>query len=345
MIIPEEKMTKPKEKGVFSAPRVVFYMLSILVFYLAVHYVGKLEDIKTLLIEMNPWWLFLAVISQIATYLFNALVLYVLLEKKTGNANFFTLFKMSIVIIFINQTLPSGGISGNGYVFNQFVKRKVGVSRVFRTLILESMSYYAAMILSLIFFYSWYLNSISPVDHVIHYTAVGGVVFFAFLTVVMLMISNQHTVSFIMNKLGRFGRFKRYMDNINLSSLVGKESLDFKRLFSKKKNSIWVVFLQLCLIACDIITAFSIIKGFHIQLPFTHVAFGLLLSMVIGALPLSPGSLITYEGAMTYFLTVLGSPVHAALVVTLLFRFFTFWLPIPIGLLFYRNLQRIKPAI
>src|SRR5690606_13187544 len=126
----------------------------------------------------------------------------------------------------------------------------------------------------------------------------------------------------------------------NLSSLIGKESVSLNVLLSNKKASLLAIFYQLCLIGCDIITAFAIIKGFHVQLPFTHIAFALLLSIVIGALPISPGSLIAYEGAMTYFLTILGTPIHAALIVTLLFRFFTFWLPMPVGLLLYRNLQK-----
>jgi len=43
---------------------------------------------------------------------------------------------------------------------------------------------------------------------------------------------------------------------------------------------------------------------------------------------------------MTYFFTKLGAPIHAALIITLLYRFLTFWLSIPIGLLIYRSLQR-----
>lgn len=333
-------MGKKKAFGLFTHSRIVFYVLSIFVFYLAVHYVGKLEDIKTLLWEMNPLWLFLALVSQIATYLFNALVLYVLLEKKTGTADFFTLFKIAIVTIFINQTLPSGGLSGNGYVFNQLLKRKVEVSYAFRVLILESMCYYVAMIILLVVFYSWYLSSTASINHLITYTAIGGFVFFSFLGTVVLVISNKRTVSFIINKLGRYGRIKGYMDKIKLSSLIGKRSISLRVLLTNKKNSLLATFLQICLIGCDIITAFAIIKGFHIQLPFTYIAFALLLSIVIGALPISPGSLITYEGAMTYFLTILGSPVHAALIVTLIFRFLTFWLPMPVGLLLYRNLRK-----
>jgi uncharacterized protein (TIRG00374 family) len=130
------------------------------------------------------------------------------------------------------------------------------------------------------------------------------------------------------------------LEKVNLNALAGKQSISFNALLHKKKNSVLAVFFQLCLIGFDFITAFAIIKGFHVQVAFIHVAFAVLLAIVIGALPISPGSLIAYEGAMTYFLTVLGSPVHAALIVTLLFRFLTFWLPMPVGLFLYRNLQK-----
>jgi len=73
------------------------------------------------------------------------------------------------------------------------------------------------------------------------------------------------------------------------------------------------------------------------MLSFNLVVLGLLLSLGIGALPLSPGSLVVYESAMTYIFTMLGLPIHPALILTLLYRFLTFWLPIPIGLFFLQE--------
>lgn len=333
-------MIKKKAIAWFTPSRIVFYVLSIVVFYLGVRYVGKLNNIETLLLEMNPAWLFLAVVSQITTYLFNAMILYFLLDRNIGTANFFTFFKMSIVIIFINQTLPSGGLSGNGYLFNQFVKRKAHASTAFRVLILESLSYYIATITLLLLLYVGYLQSNTSINSVITYTVLGGTIYFLFLGVLLLVLSNSHTVSFILKKFGHINWIKRYVHKLDRSLLKGKYSIGPKDLLSKRKNTIFAILLQMGIISCDVITAFAIMKGFHVQLPFPSIAFAFLLTMVIGALPLSPGSLIAYEGAMTYFLTVFGSPVHAALIVTLVFRFLTFWLPMPVGLLFYRNLQK-----
>lgn len=61
--------------------------------------------------------------------------------------------------------------------------------------------------------------------------------------------------------------------------------------------------------------------------------------LVIGSLPVTPGALVVYESAMTYFYILLGLPVHAALMVMLLFRFLSLWLPILMGLMLYHNFR------
>jgi len=58
---------------------------------------------------------------------------------------------------------------------------------------------------------------------------------------------------------------------------------------------------------------------------FAIITLGVLCSLIIGAQSISPGSLIVYESAMTYFFTKFGAPIHAALIITFLYRFLTFW--------------------
>ncbi|WP_018617460.1 lysylphosphatidylglycerol synthase transmembrane domain-containing protein [Segetibacter koreensis] len=333
-------MTPKRRKTLFAPSRIVFYILSFIVFYLAVHYVGKLEDIEALLLQLSPGWLLVALGSQIATYVLNSLILHTLLPQQRGTINFGLLFKISVVIMFVNQALPTGGVSGNGYVFNQLVKRGVSASRAFTALVLESICYYIAFLMLLLIFYCWYLHYSLHANHVIIYTAIAGFVFYIFLGIVMIVISSTETISFVLNKLGRFGSIKRYIEKANLPSLKNEHEASMKEFVRNKKATVLAILLQLSIIFCDVITAYALLKGFHVGLAFSRIILGLLLSLVIGALPLSPGSLIAYESAMTYFYTTLGVPLHAALIVTLLYRFFTFWLPIPVGLLLYRNLQR-----
>lgn len=331
-----------KRRTLFAPSRIVFYILAFIVFYIALRYVNKIADIETLLLQLSPEWLLVALGSQIATYILNSLILQTLLKDKRGSTNFITLFKISVVIMFVNQALPTGGVSGNGYVFNQLVKRKVAATSAFTALVLESICYYIAFLVMLAIFYSFYSHYAAHVPHVFTYTAITGFVFYTFLGIVMVLISSRKIVSFLLEKLQRFGRVKRYIEKADLPSLKDEYEGGVNELVKDKDRTLVAILLQLGIIVCDVITVFALMKGFHVNLPVDRIILGLLLSLVIGALPISPGSLIAYESAMTYFYTTLGVPVHAALVVTLLYRFFTFWLPIPIGLLLYRNLQRYE---
>lgn len=332
---------KAKPNNFFTPSRIIFYVFSIVIFYLAVHYIGKLKDIEELILQMEPAWLLMGVSAQVLTYFIYALIVKLLIKDKPGTTHFFLLVKLSIVIMFINQVLPTGGISGDGYIFNHLIKRKVPRYNAFTAMVLESISYYAAIIFMLLIFYTWYLNeSIGHNTILITYTVILGFVFYVLLFVLVLILSNGHNISLAMHKLERFGFIKRLIEKAGLLSLQNENEGTFKMLGRKKKEILQTVVLQLFIIMSDIITVWALIKGFHVNMSFPLVAFGLLLSLVIGALPILPGSLIVYESAMTYFFTRLGAPVHAALIITLLYRFLTFWLPIPIGLLVYRNLQK-----
>lgn len=333
-------MAEEKRKTLFAPSRIVFYFLSFIVFYLAVQYVGTLEDIESLLLQLSPEWFLLALAAQVTTYAINGLILQTMLKESAGTTSFATLFKISLVIMFVNQALPTGGVSGNGYVFNQLIKRQVPAMRAFTALILESICYYIAFIVLLTVFYGWFAHQVAHVPAAFTYTAMTGFIFFIFLGIIMIVISSRKTISFVLHKLRRFRRISRYVGKANLPSLQYDEEAGVKELLRNKALILAGILLQVTIIVCDTITVFALLKGFNVHLPGSRIFLGLLLSLVVGALPISPGSLIAYESAMTYFYTTLGVPVHAALIVTLLYRFFTFWLPIPVGLFLYRHLQR-----
>jgi uncharacterized protein (TIRG00374 family) len=331
-----------KDKVMFTPSRIIFYALSLLVFYLGTKYIGKLKDIEVLLLRMNPLWFVLTLIAQICTYLLNSCILRILLKKEADRVGFFQLFKMSVVIMFVNQALPTGGISGNGYIFNQLVKRAVPVNRAFTVLVLESICYYIAFLLLLSVFYVWYLHNGLIVPPAVSYAVITGFVFYILLGIIVIILSDRRTVSFVLHKLRRFNRIRQYVEKNNFFVLNGGNKAATAIFAGNQTVILITILLQTGIIMCDVITVYTLMKGFHIFLPFHLITVGLLLSLAIGALPISPGSLIVYESAMTYFFTVLGLPVHQAFTITLLYRFFTFWLPIPAGLILYSNLNKIK---
>lgn len=337
--VTEQAMPKKEQTTLFTTPRLIFYALSVMVFSLAVYYMSNLRNIDKLLFKMDTLWLILAFLFQIITYLLNALILHFFLQDKAKSIGLLVLFKMSIVIMFVNQVLPTGGISGNGYVFNQLVNRKVDVSNAFNILVTQTICYYIAILTLLGSFYGWYCLHLSHINPIITYTTIGGFIFFIVLGIMVFLIGNNNILSRVPDKFKWLRKLKPYLSNLGLPSLPVTHKNAFKTFIKDRCLLIGGIMLQICIVLCDILTVFAIIRGFNLSLPFSSIALGLLLSVVVGSLPISPGALIAYESAMTFFLATLGVPVHAALIVTLIFRFLTFWLPIPIGLFMFRNLQ------
>jgi uncharacterized protein (TIRG00374 family) len=74
--------------------------------------------------------------------------------------------------------------------------------------------------------------------------------------------------------------------------------------------------------------------GYHVSLWVAFVVFTL--TRFLGMIAIVPGALGVFEGGMTLLFVSFGMPANIAFAITLIYRAFTFWLPMPIGWLIYR---------
>ena len=100
---------------------------------------------------------------------------------------------------------------------------------------------------------------------------------------------------------------------------------------------------QLLTVFADIFTIYALYRGLHLAVPLSFVILCFGLTLVVSMVSIVPGALVFYESAMTLFYVTLGINVHMALIVTLLFRGLSFWLPMPLGFLLYHRLTRSRP--
>jgi uncharacterized protein (TIRG00374 family) len=98
-----------------------------------------------------------------------------------------------------------------------------------------------------------------------------------------------------------------------------------------------VIFFHISLFLADAFTIFALFHGLGVSTSFLVAFIAYLLARIISLLPISPGALIIYESSMTYFLTRLGAPLGTSILVTLLFRFLSFWMPMPVGFFLFRK--------
>jgi uncharacterized protein (TIRG00374 family) len=338
-----------KAKRLVSWPNVIFLLLCCIVFYFAVHNFTELKSIKKLFSEVDPWWIAVAILSQIFTYVSTAILYYTLMNKYKDptSVSITDLFKLSIVIVFINQIVPSGGIGGNGFLFNELSKRGISSKKAFFTIIIECLSLYIALAFLMIILPLLYIVNHHTMPELFYIVIAFGFVLYGILAGVMTVLGNRNILHKIIKKLSRIKFLRHYLESVQESPEGTFQHFGTKGpwgIYRKyPKQSLVVIAGQLGVFFADSITIFALLHGLAVHVPYIVIALGLLLTFIVAALPISPGALLVYEGAMTYFYTTMGMPFQTALVITLLFRVLSFWAPIFLGLILYKNVQSDKP--
>jgi len=82
------------------------------------------------------------------------------------------------------------------------------------------------------------------------------------------------------------------------------------------------------------------VRALGVSLPIASVAVVYLTGSAIGSLVPTPGGIGAVEAALSAGLTAAGMPAAAAVSAVLLYRLLTFWLPVPIGWLALKYLER-----
>lgn len=335
---PQKILTK--EQGVtFSRSKIYFYIFAILVFGFIIYYFAEIKGDINLFIRVHPAWLALAIAAQSGTYLFNSIICRGLLRTFAPRSHIAIkeLFQASIVALFINQTIPSIKLSGNIYFFNFLKKRGVAEESAFSLLLLELLTFYTAVvcIILILLFICLFLKGIP-----LYFTFIflGGIVAFVFFALLMGLLGRGKTVRSLLKKLSRIRFLKKSINKFDTIPFDGIKN-PWRVYKEHPPVVIMAIIFHSCVFLADSLTVFALFHGLGVMVSFLSVLVGIVLTKIISLLPFTPGALILYEGSMTFFYVHFGVPVAVAAVVTLLFRFLSFWLPIPVGFFLYRKLQ------
>jgi Mg2+-importing ATPase len=101
---------------------------------------------------------------------------------------------------------------------------------------------------------------------------------------------------------------------------------------------------QLVIVLLDAATLWVLVRSLGTTTLFAGVFAAFVISSVVRTLSVVPGGLGAFETAAVVSLRLAGVPTLTALSATLLFRGFSFWLPMLPGLFLSRRLTRRAPA-
>ena len=276
----------------------------------------------------EPWWLAIAIVLQVGTY-FAQGETWRVVTRSVGVAVPWTVaFKLSLAKLFIDQALPSAGISGTVVLARALEQRGVSRPVVMAVVVVDSVSYYAAYVLTLalallITVAGGYANPLMIV------AAIFFMVFSVVLTTAALVLS------------GRKSAGPKWLRRIpllrNVLSLIGEADPTLAR-------SLPLIFrsslFQVAIVLLDAATVWILIRSLGEVASPTGVFASFMVSTLLRTIGIVPGGLGVFEAASVVTLKVAGVSVPVALAATLLFRGLTFWLPMVPGLAFSREVSK-----
>ena len=338
MVLP----TKKRSKNIFS---IFFYILAFFLVIFCIRYFGTIDDNIKLFQQVRPIWLLVALAAQAGTYFFNALAFRVLLKVYTQKAIFSIreLFEISVVSLFFNQTIPSAGWSGKAFFSKELIKKGIAPEESVSLMFLELMTFYIAMILVIcsLFFVSIFYDF----PEFFFLIFLLGILIFSILGTFMVIASKKKVLDYLFRKIKKIGFIRRQLEKYEamLDGPVADKSKNLLHTIIVKKGLfIRAIFCGAGVVACDSLTIFALFFGFGIPVNFIIVIAGYMLTQIVTLVPILPGSLLVFEGGMTFFFTRLGVPMEVAAAVTLLYRCLSFWLPIPLGFFLLKKIQTPK---
>lgn len=327
-----------------SLATIIFFVVAAILFILAAYYSTTIEKHIRLFGQVNVYWLILAVLGQALTYAFGAAIygdLLGIFMKRT--IPYTDLFRGTLISIFLNQFIPSGGLSGNAYIFHLLSRRHIPVTNVTTIIVLELLSFYLAIatLILVALFIGWpLLQDAQPLLILL----IIGLLAFLLLALAVSLVGRKQSIRWVYHRLQKIRFLKNFLDRLRSKIPEGvsieqmENPWDVAR--SHPSKVIRSILLQACVVLADTGTIYALFYGLGEPFGFHLILITLLLTRVVSLAPLSPGSLIVFEGSMSFFFTSFGAPLSVALIVTLLYRTLSFWLPLPIGFLMYRGLSR-----
>ncbi len=310
-------------------------MLLLSALFFAVTHFGELTHFLLLLRNIEPFWLILAFILQLGTYLALALVWKRALHHFEVDYPLYQLVPLALAKLFADQALPSGGISGIAFILNVFSRRNVSRKLGMGVMLLSILSYYAAYIVvtaaSLL---------ILGVYHHIHewMVLVGGIFFVVAVAIpaVILWIKKwgvQEELPVWLKHLPVLaGIVETYAD-------VPDDVVRNPLLFAE------ATFFQIVIFLLDAATLWAMLSALG-QPVSVFLAFPcFVIASLVAMLSLIPLGIGSFEATCVGLLVMLGIRVETALAATLLFRGFMLWLPMIPGLLITRRVLKNESVI
>ncbi|MBI5152390.1 flippase-like domain-containing protein [Candidatus Peregrinibacteria bacterium] len=328
-----------------------FYILLAAVALFLIFKAKELQNIFSLFLKGGPYWITLAIICQITTYIFNALT-YKDILRIFDSENIMTtreLMESSIVMLFLSKMVPSFGISNNWFFLSMLRKRNMPVRQGIQIVVLEAFSYYASLIVMLLIGFIYLMLQKEMTGFIFNASIIGTILMIATICFVGWILGNKKQLHKTICWFKRhFGKAFRSKGSLLHDKTVSDEDADIESAIDVVKSKLnllfWPTVWQTLMFLVNAYTVYFLFRSFNFDISFGVAMAGFIMAQVLSLVSLIPSGIGIFEGAMVIFYTNLGVPFEMAVVITLLFRGLSLFAPIPLGSYLYKKLSDKVPV-
>lgn len=344
--------TNQKDTGVLDfVPKFNLKTLFVVIlFAIGIYFlIPKLIDVEQalhLILKVNKLYLGLALLAEISSYLSAAWILGIILSRLGYKIRFIDRFKIGSISAFAIHFFPIGSL-GEGAIEYYFLRKKqVETGSILIMFLLRIIFTYAAFLIifltGLILVPTYPHLSFSP-------KLASFILFVAILAGVIYMIYLYRHKNKFLKVWQKFtglinlflGKSKKYFFGETKSEEIFEDLYKGIGMFGKKKrNSVMAIFATLLYWLGDVVCLYFVFLSFGFKIGWGVLIFGYGVSTLAGLVSTIPGGLGVVESSMGLIYSGLGIPTSLVLMSILVFRLFSFWIWIPIGLISYLTLRR-----
>lgn len=313
----------------------IFGLALLAVVIMAARHFSDAQDFAVLVERAQPWWLTLAFILQVCTYIAYGQIYRSLAKAAQFPLRLSMACKLGIAKLFIDQAVPSAGLSGLVVLANAF--ERLGMSRATAAgaIVVNIASFYATFVLCLAIAIG--ITLARGERHSVLWLIAFAFLLVAVSLVIVILALPGRSAQSVPRGLLRFTPVRMAINFIQDADL---------RLTRSPRLLFMAVVYQLVIVVCDASTIWVLIRSLGGYVAADRVFASFMFSSLLRTVGFMPGGLGTFEAASVVTLRMVGVPTAMALAVTLLFRGLSFWLPMLPGLWFARHIMyppRSKP--
>jgi P-type Mg2+ transporter len=264
--------------------------------------------------QAAPAWLIVAALLQVGTYAMQAEAWRVFLDQAGARCPFGSLLRLSIAKLFVDQAIPSAGMSGTAVLVKGLENRGVASGTLMAGVVFETVAYYVG--------YSACMLA------AIALTLAGGHPSIPVLVASGLVVLATSGMVLAMDRLARGLRLPRVLERIpGLGSIRRSVQKARSGLLRDRALLARVTVWQIGIHVLDALTIWVLLLALGVSASPLGVFASFMLASLARTVGIVPGGLGTFEAVSVATLRAVGVSLGAALAATLLFRGFSFWLP------------------